>query len=129
MLIDLESLYNLVLGNRPVHAFLHTYLGATLVVGASWFLLQAAARWKAVPRISLAKGVLGAALGAYSHVVLDSVMHRDIRPFAPFSASNGLLDAVSLDVLHWACLAAGLSGMLIVGVRRLLARGHEGRDR
>jgi membrane-bound metal-dependent hydrolase YbcI (DUF457 family) len=46
---------------------------------------------------------LGAAAGSYSHVVLDSLMHRDITPFAPFSNANPLLQAVSLRTLHWSC--------------------------
>jgi membrane-bound metal-dependent hydrolase YbcI (DUF457 family) len=34
---------------------------------------------------------LGAIAGTYSHVVLDSLLHADMRPFAPFSAANPLL--------------------------------------
>src|SRR5688572_20936203 len=30
--IDFESLYNLVFQRYPVHAFFHTYIGATLVI-------------------------------------------------------------------------------------------------
>ena len=121
VLIDVESLYNLVNQRHPVHAFFHTYVGANFVIVAV-VILFAAARWFAVrlwlPNIlrwrdlSFHQVVVGAALGAYSHVVLDSVMHSDIRPLAPFSSANALLGALSLSMLHIACVVLGLLGVL-----------------
>ena len=64
------------------------------------------------PRISWPAAIVGAGLGTYSHVVLDSVMHADMQPLFPFSETNGLLDAVSLGTLHLVCVAAGLLGGL-----------------
>lgn len=105
VLIDFESLYNLVNHRHPVHAFFHTYVGATLAIGAilslfvvsRWFAsrlwLPNLLRWR---ELSLLQVGAGATLGAYSHVALDSVMHRDIQPLAPFSAANVLLSAVPL---------------------------------
>jgi membrane-bound metal-dependent hydrolase YbcI (DUF457 family) len=56
---------------------------------------------------------VGAALGAWTHVVLDSVMHRDIQPLMPFSPHNALEGVIPLDVLHVACLALGGVGLLV----------------
>ena len=122
VLIDCESLYNLQRGNDQVHAFFHTYIGATLVIAATWLLYKAL--YGLAQRIRLpnlfgwqslqSRQVLtGAALGAYSHIVLDSIMHSDIRPWRPFSDANGLLHAIPLDWLHLACLAAGVLGLMI----------------
>ena len=61
-------------------------------------------------------------MGSYSHIVLDSLMHPDIRPFTPMSDSNLLFHAVSLSALHWGCLAAGVVGLAI-----LACRGNFGR--
>lgn len=132
VLIDIESLYNLVLRQHPVHAFLHTYIGATLMVGATvalflvlrWFAskfwLPNPFSWQAllVPPVAL-----GAALGAYSHVVLDSVMHADIQPFSPFSSANPLLGVVPLGTLHIALLVLTAVGVVVVGLRRLFSGG------
>lgn len=130
VLIDVESLYNLVKGRYPVHAFLHSYLGATLViaavallfVGARWFAhrfwLPDLLRWR---RLSLTQVAVGAGLGAYSHVALDSVMHHDMQPLAPFAAGNGLLGLVSLETLHLACVILGVLGLLGIAVRWLLS--------
>jgi membrane-bound metal-dependent hydrolase YbcI (DUF457 family) len=135
VLIDVESLYNLVNHQHPVHAFFHTYVGATLVLLATVLLFVALRtvapvlhvpnffRWR---EATLWQVTIGAALGAYSHVVLDSLMHRDIQPLAPVSASNVLLGAVSLDALHWGCVIAGALGLALVGVRKVAGAGSAG---
>lgn len=121
VVIDVESLYNLVHRREPVHAFLHTYVGATLVVlglvALFWGLRRAGVRW--LPSLMLRQVALGAALGVWSHVVLDSVMHHDIRPLMPFSEANVLQGIVDLPTLHGACLAAALFALLWMGARRL----------
>lgn len=126
VLIDLESLHNLVRGHHPVHAFFHTYVGATLVVAATLLLFLGVKRlasrtwvpdlfrWRA---LTTRQVLIGAALGAYTHVVLDSVMHHDIQPLQPFSPDNALLGLVPLGVLHLACLAAGVLGGLVAATR------------
>ncbi len=68
-------------------------------------------------------GIRAAALGAYPHVLLDSVVHRDIRPLAPVSTENVLLGIMSLSALHWWCIALGTVGLAGVGVRRLIVGG------
>jgi membrane-bound metal-dependent hydrolase YbcI (DUF457 family) len=131
VLIDVESLYNLLNDRYPVHAFLHTYLGATLAIAAVVLLFLAARRFAdhfCLPdlfkwqELSLLQVFAGAVLGAYSHVLLDSVMHGDIEPLSPFDSANALLGAISLDTLHIACLALGVIGLLGVGVLRLVTR-------
>jgi membrane-bound metal-dependent hydrolase YbcI (DUF457 family) len=62
---------------------------------------------------------IGSAAGMYSHIVLDSIMHTDIAPFAPFSTANPLLGTIRLGSLHLFCLVAGAFGMLVVLVRWL----------
>ena len=57
----------------------------------------------------------------YSHVVLDRIMHSDIRPLAPFSDANPLLHIVELDTLHLACVGAGLIAVLVIIFRSIRA--------
>jgi len=127
VLIDLESLYNLRHGRHPVHAFFHTYIGATLVTLVVICMFSALRKlapylpnvlaWKELKFIQV---ITGAAFGVYSHVLLDSIMHSDIQPFAPWSSSNDLLGLVSISTLHWFCLATGLVGLLVIGIRNLV---------
>lgn len=130
VLIDFESLYNLVYQRHPVHAFFHTYIGATLVIAAvvlmflglrafaSRFWLPNLLGWRELTAKQVA---IGATLGAYSHVVLDSVMHRDIQPLSPFALSNALLGAIPLNTLHLACLVLGALGAGMVAIRWFVA--------
>ncbi|HYD81901.1 MAG TPA: hypothetical protein VEC06_19035 [Paucimonas sp.] len=134
VLIDLESLSNLVAQRYPVHAFFHTYVGATLIVVVTMLLFFAARgtaarvalpnlfEWKALrpPQV-----LAGAAAGAYSHVVLDSIMHADMSPLAPFSDVNPLLGAISLEGLHWFCFGGAVFALLVLGIRRLVGRGND----
>ena len=129
VVIDLESLYNLRTNHYPVHEFLHTYLGATIVALATVLLfvaLRGIARVVPVPNPFLWQELtpvqisIGAAAGAYSHVVVDSIMHADMAPLAPLSHANALLGAVSLDALHWFCLVAGSLGVLLIALRKFL---------
>lgn len=124
VVIDVESLYNLLHGRAQVHAFLHTYVGATGValglVALFWLALRLPWLARRV-RLTLRPVALGALLGAWTHVVFDSVMHADIEPLQPLTAANALYRIVPLSALHWGCIAAGVAGLLVIGVRRLRA--------
>lgn len=122
VVIDLESLYNLIRERYPVHRFLHTFVGATLL--AILAALPAFSKWASklgatgLRRFSL---LLATTLFAtWSHVVLDGVMHRDIRPFWPFTDRNPLLGAIDLGVLHLGLVALGLFGLIVWGFRQPL---------
>jgi membrane-bound metal-dependent hydrolase YbcI (DUF457 family) len=123
VLIDLESLYNLVHGNFPVHTFLHTLIGATvalLATAAGFAALRAVAPVLHLPdlfgwrQLSLGQVIAGAALGAYTHVLLDGIMHEDVRPFAPFSDANPLLRLIPIERLHLLCLVLAGAGIAVL---------------
>jgi hypothetical protein len=131
VLIDVESGYNLLMAHDRLHAFLHTYVGASLIVlavPALHGLLRAAAEHWRLPNLfawrELTRGqvIFGAALGGYSHVLLDSVMHADMTPLAPFTNSNYLHGTLSWDVLHGLCVALGIAGIAILVIRGIVAR-------
>ena len=125
VLIDVEPLYYMLTGQYPIHRFFHTYVGAT-VTGLIFVLLFALVRRFGMPLLKLLRlenlsvrtVALGAFAGTYSHILLDSLMHADLRPFAPFSDANPLLSAISLRALHGFCLVAGLVGLGIIFARR-----------
>jgi membrane-bound metal-dependent hydrolase YbcI (DUF457 family) len=125
VLVDVEPLYFMLTQQEPIHRFFHTYVGATVaaaIVVALFVLVRRFAKpllrtlW--VKNLSTRVVVLGALAGTYSHVFLDSLMHADVRPFAPFSDANPLLGAVSFTALHLFCLLAGIVGVVLVGARR-----------
>jgi membrane-bound metal-dependent hydrolase YbcI (DUF457 family) len=75
--------------------------------------------------ISLKSAALGAALGAYSHVLLDSIMHYDVKPFAPFIGKNGLYGIITLDQLDLICGLSGIMGLLILVAFGLIKKRHK----
>ncbi len=140
VMIDLEPAIYMVLGKWPIHRFFHTYIGATLVIVvgvvlgrplAGWLIRLWNSRlslkqrqWLAIPSaISWQSAVMGAAAGSYSHVFLDSFMHSDIHPYAPFSDRNELLLLISIDLLHTLLLVAGLVGGVVLASRVSFNRG------
>jgi membrane-bound metal-dependent hydrolase YbcI (DUF457 family) len=119
---DLESIYNVLAGHYPVHRFLHTFMGAALVTGLTVALFVAMRRlarsislpdWFEWRKLAVAPVITGAALGSFSHIVFDGIMHADMRPFAPWSDLNPFLQAISLSALHWGCIIAGITGVAI----------------
>lgn len=130
-IIDTEPLYYMAQGLWPIHRFFHTYLGATVVavivvvVGKpisegiirvwNWRLSPTQRGCLEIePSISIAAAAAGALFGAYSHVLLDSIMHSDMRPFTPFSNENALLYLLSIDQLHLLCTGVGIAGGLTI---------------
>ena len=137
-IIDAEPAYFMVQGLWPVHRSFHTYLGATFVAvfvvifgkPLAELLLRAWNRcigparryWLEIkPRVPLNGAAAGAFFGGYSHVFLDSIMHADVRPFAPWSDSNGMLHLVSLETLNLSCAGLGAVGAILL-LRLLLRR-------
>jgi hypothetical protein len=136
--MDIEPVVRMIRNDVVLHGFVHTYLGATLiglvsvVVGRP--VCQALlGRWAPDPRaafetwlrgperISRTAAVVGAFVGTYSHVFLDSIMHSDLQPLAPFSGANALLAIVSSGALHVGCVLSGVLGVL-VGVTVFMRR-------
>jgi membrane-bound metal-dependent hydrolase YbcI (DUF457 family) len=125
VLVDVEPLYYMLTDQYPIHRFLHTYVGAT-IAGLIFVLLFALVRRFAMPLLRILRledlavraVALGAFAGTYSHVLLDSMMHPDMRPFTPFSDANPLLTVVSLKALHGSCVLAGVLGLGWIAYRR-----------
>jgi membrane-bound metal-dependent hydrolase YbcI (DUF457 family) len=128
VMMDIEPLVHMIRGDRGHHGLIHSYLGATLVGlatlpvarpltrgllrpwndalrdgGLEWLVEPSSGEWLPV--------VLGTFAGTYSHVVLDSIMHADMTPLAPFSQSNAMLDSLSYAGIHIACVLSGMVGL------------------
>jgi membrane-bound metal-dependent hydrolase YbcI (DUF457 family) len=129
VLVDVEPLYFMLTHQYPIHRFFHTYVGATIaaaVVIATFSLAHGIAprllEALGLRRLSVRAVAFGALAGTYSHVLLDSMMHADMEPFAPFSDANPLLGAVFLNTLHGFCVLTGLVGGVVIAARRLRHR-------
>jgi hypothetical protein len=128
VLMDVEPFYYMLTRQYPLHRFFRTYVGASIAAistAALFAVSRHAAKALRLPNsfdwqdLGMEAVAIGAMAGAYSHVILDSVMHPDIRPFAPFSDSNPLLGALSVQALHWSCVVSGLVGIAVLGVQSI----------
>ena len=102
-----------------VHGPLHTVLGATAfavaLAGVVYALrprLPTPERWGLAPRRNGRRAVAGALVGAYSHVLLDAVVHEDMRPFYPVE-SNPLLGVAAETAVDAICVATGVVGVAL----------------
>ncbi|MFB9244774.1 hypothetical protein IV454_14865 [Massilia antarctica] len=123
VLMDIEPLVGLIEGADILHGPTHTLAGALLIgsVAAltgkpvSEFVLRVLKI--AHQPISWLASCMGAFLGTLSHIVLDAIMHSDMHPWRPLSNSNGLLDLVSVNALHLACLVLAVLGGAVAAWR------------
>lgn len=139
--MDVEPLIGMLRDADVLHGPSHTYLGAigmALVVAliAPWLCRPLLRRWNHEVRHYrlpwLCEGerwrprtvVLSALAGTLSHVVLDSVMHLDITPWAPWSNANGLYAVMPLWALHLLCVAGMAFGAAGWVALRWLRRHH-----
>jgi membrane-bound metal-dependent hydrolase YbcI (DUF457 family) len=134
IVIDVEPLYYMVRRTYPAHRFFHTFVGATLAAVLTLVMLFAvrhilqsyavsgvgreSALWPSLrSELSNTGLMMGALVGGISHPLLDGIMHRDIRPFAPWTERNPLLAFVDLPTLHVGCLLLGTMGFTLMAVR------------
>jgi len=123
IVIDIQPLYAMLTDNGELHGFSHTYIGATILGLLSAVSGKYLGEWglqilresKHLP-ISWSVSLLSASIGTYSHVALDSIMHADVLPYAPFSTANPLYGIISIETLYIGCLATALFGGLIYSV-------------
>ncbi|MCC6581625.1 MAG: hypothetical protein IT440_14430 [Phycisphaeraceae bacterium] len=116
--MDVEVVAKLLMQRPHIHGWSHTYLGAALIGAALSAVAYGAIRLfhRKVDADATRAIVCGAELGTLSHVLLDSVMHSDLRPFDPFSHANPMLQWLNIPQLYELCYilgAIGVSWMLI----------------
>lgn len=146
--MDIEPLVGLLRGADVLHGPTHTYLAAlviaVVVAAVSPPICRPILRrwnrelffhrlsWLVEPELSTpVPVVVGALAGTISHVMLDSVMHSDISPLAPWSDANALLGLISIGTLHQFCIFAGLFGVvgwLAVAWHKQRARVGRGKE-
>lgn len=135
VVMDVQPLVAILTGQGELHGFTHTYVGSTLIAIFSavtgkylseWALAVVAAD-RAI-NIGWRVAFVTAFIGAYSHVILDSIMHADMTPLFPFSSSNQLLGVFSIDALHKLCIYSTPTGAFIyfVGSYLLARRNRAG---
>jgi membrane-bound metal-dependent hydrolase YbcI (DUF457 family) len=123
VLMDVEPLVHMIRGDAVLHGISHTVAGAFVIAIVSAVVgrpicgaLLARSRIMDRP-ISWPVAWVSALVGTYSHILLDAIMHSDMTPLWPFAYGNPLLGIISVTALHVLCVACGVVGGLVVGLR------------
>jgi len=122
VLIDIEPLLVLVLDlNYSLHGYLHTLLFASMfgaVLGYTMYLLEKVFRplYRAlhlVPEnpIKIKSFIVAGVSGSVLHVLLDSPLYHDIKPFYPIHNCNPLLNPNLTTIIYSICIFTGLIGV------------------
>ena len=123
--LDIEVLCHLARDEYPLHTFWHTYLGATVVACIITIIGKPISQWiKSVwnriatnyrdadltvsEETTWFASCTGAVLGAYSHIILDSLYHPDIQPLKPWFVHNPLRGIVSPTLVESVCVLLGI---------------------
>lgn len=129
LIIDLEPLYYLLTNSPPWHRFMHTFAGATVVVLLTVIFARLFRRvlgriwqWGSEEPFELHDTsrlavLIGAVTGAYSHIWVDSIMHDDVYPMAPFSYASPIHGLTPILELEQYCLSLGVVGLAVLAFR------------
>jgi len=137
--IDIEPGIRMARNSDVLHGPSHTILGAILIAAvialiSPWVAGGVVRRWNQEVRglklgwltedehVSWTAAISGALFGTMSHLVLDSLMHQDIYPLAPFSNTNPLIGLVSHDGVYQLCLMMGVFGTAVWAMVKWLRR-------
>ncbi len=129
--MDLQPLLVILTGKGNLHGFSHTYIGATLIAIFSiltgrwiyqaimFFIKKDFSEYQKklfdVPKkLTLRVCIISAFIGTYSHVLLDSIMHADVKPFYPINLDNDINLIISINSLHKLCIYTGLLGVIFL---------------
>jgi len=132
VVVDIEPFLVLTLDlNYPLHGFLHSFLGGTILA----FILAAAmskVRSNLSPLMSFLKlekkhsfkSVLSASLfSVYLHILLDSPLYSDIRPFYPFDFNPFLGNSMFISAaIYTLCILSFIGGAAIYAIRLVFRR-------
>jgi hypothetical protein len=135
--MDVQPLIHMLRGEGILHGISHTYFAGTLIALFSVFfgrpLCQMILKfWKPPaedllmtwlrgdPVIRWPAACSGAFVGTYSHVFIDSMIHADVQPFAPFAEGNPMAGWVPFGAMHVLCLGIGILGCLGLLIRYMV---------
>lgn len=121
VVIDFEPLAVILLDlNYPLHGYFHTFLGGT-VVALVWGFIAYSGK-SILQRLmklfhlsyetNLGKMLLSAILGAWFHLLLDSICWRDMRPFWPLD-TNPFINLMTLKTVRLLCTISFLPAFVL----------------
>ncbi|MBN2015099.1 MAG: metal-dependent hydrolase [Candidatus Altiarchaeota archaeon] len=124
-IVDLEPFIVLLLGlDHPLHGFFHSFLGGSIVaVTLSLIMVRLGDRiQKLMSHLRLEQNTtkksiwLASFTGIYLHILLDSPLYGDIRPFYPMRNNPLYSNSMFIGLeIHGLCVLTFLAGAILYG--------------
>lgn len=131
VIVDFEPFCVFVF-NAPwsVHGFWHSFLGGSILAiftAIIFYILRSKIKkimsvFKLAQDSSFKKILWTSFFGVYSHILLDSFLYTDIKPFYPFE-NNPFLGLLSSQQIYLFCSLSFLIGILLYLIRLSHIRG------
>ncbi len=102
--IDTEVAARFLFGMDTLHGVFHTLMCAVALTLSFWCVSKYTAC------------AVGMGIGGVSHVLLDSIVHTDVKPFAPLSDWSPLYGLLSWHQTEVLCLIIAAIGILVLRV-------------
>ena len=132
VIVDIEPMFILLFNlDLTHHQFLHTFLGGTFVALILTMIMSKIRRkispiltfFKIEQKPTFKRILIASVFGTYTHIFLDSRVHRDIRPFYPLEMNPLLNESIfSMWEISTFCLLSFLGGLVVYAVRIILIR-------
>jgi len=132
IIIDIEPFIILTMRlNLPLHGFFHSFLGGTIISFTLFFVilrvrkfLESLMGFFNLEQSWSQKSILASALsGVYLHIILDSRLYTDIKPFFPSTWNPFFSDSMfSGFEVYGFCMLSALAGFILLIYKIIKAR-------
>jgi len=133
IIVDTEPFLVLIFNlDYPLHGFFHSFLGGTIValiltvimIKVRKYFTPVMSFFKIKQKISFIRILLASLIGIYVHILLDSPIYTDIRPFLPFDfnpfyRTPSLPSSTELSII---CIWCFIAGLIIYVIRLIIFR-------
>ncbi len=121
VIVDIEPIFILFFRlNLPMHGFFHSFLGGTIIALILTVIMTKIRKYftpimsffKIEQKISFTRILFASLLGVYIHILFDSPIYTDIRPFFPFDfnpfyRSTSMPGSLEAKICVWCFLSGG----------------------
>lgn len=130
VIIDVELILIVFLHlDYPLHGFLHSFLGGTILALLLAWIMSKTRRhvspflsfFKLGQKWSFKNIIVASLSGVYIHILLDSRMHMDIRPFYPLNLNPFLSQSISsVLTIYMLCIWSFIGALIIYAIKLFL---------
>jgi len=135
IIVDLEPFFAIMLGlDYPLHGFFHSFVGGTIVAVAlavvmfklSNIIGKVMKLFRLDQKVTSKSIIAASLLGVYSHILLDTPLYPDIRPFYPLDLNPYFFSDLSVSIgIYMFCIFSFLAGFIAYVVKLAFqARAH-----